>query len=128
MTPTAGIGFKPQCYLSDQWGCPSGVPVIGIPFFARLARASTLSARELDYVLAARALSPAEFADVSVMTALATIRTAGHQPGAPDGPRREGGSAAGAGGSGDALQTFTAGRWINRACAKQRALAQSCGG
>ncbi|MBX5484475.1 MAG: putative zinc-binding metallopeptidase [Myxococcaceae bacterium] len=28
-----GISFKPQCYLSDQWGCPSGVPVIGIPFY-----------------------------------------------------------------------------------------------
>jgi peptide/nickel transport system permease protein len=32
------------------------IGVVGIPFFARLARASTLSARELDYVLAARAL------------------------------------------------------------------------
>lgn len=28
-----GISQKPQCYLSDQWGCPSGVPVIGIPFY-----------------------------------------------------------------------------------------------
>ncbi len=28
-----GISLKPQCYLSDQWGCPSGVPVIGIPFY-----------------------------------------------------------------------------------------------
>jgi hypothetical protein len=28
-----GISYKPQCYLSDQWGCPSGVPVIGIPFY-----------------------------------------------------------------------------------------------
>ncbi len=28
-----GIAFRPQCYLSDQWGCPSGVPVIGIPFY-----------------------------------------------------------------------------------------------
>ena len=25
--------FRPECYLSDQWGCPSGVPVIGIPFY-----------------------------------------------------------------------------------------------
>jgi ABC-type dipeptide/oligopeptide/nickel transport system permease subunit len=32
------------------------IGIVGIPFFARLARASTLSARELDYVLAARAL------------------------------------------------------------------------
>ncbi|MET0402704.1 MAG: putative zinc-binding metallopeptidase [Cystobacter sp.] len=28
-----GISFKPQCYLSDEWGCPSGVPVIGVPFY-----------------------------------------------------------------------------------------------
>src|SRR5438067_12801393 len=28
-----GVQVKPQCYLSDQWGCPSGVPVIGIPFY-----------------------------------------------------------------------------------------------
>jgi Putative zinc-binding metallo-peptidase len=28
-----GISLRPPCYLSDQWGCPSGVPVIGIPFY-----------------------------------------------------------------------------------------------
>jgi hypothetical protein len=28
-----GISFRPECYLSDQWGCPSEVPVIGIPFY-----------------------------------------------------------------------------------------------
>lgn len=28
-----GIDLKPECYLSDQWGCPNGVPVIGIPFY-----------------------------------------------------------------------------------------------
>jgi hypothetical protein len=27
------ISHRPECYLSDQWGCPSGVPVIGIPFY-----------------------------------------------------------------------------------------------
>jgi peptide/nickel transport system permease protein len=32
------------------------IGIVGIPYFARLARASTLTARELDYVLAARAL------------------------------------------------------------------------
>ena len=32
------------------------IGIVGIPYYARLARASTLSARELDYVLAARAL------------------------------------------------------------------------
>jgi Putative zinc-binding metallo-peptidase len=25
--------FRPACYLSDEWGCPSGQPVIGIPFY-----------------------------------------------------------------------------------------------
>jgi len=25
--------FRPVCYLTDEWGCPSGQPVIGIPFY-----------------------------------------------------------------------------------------------
>jgi hypothetical protein len=25
--------FRPRCYLSDEWGCPSEEPVIGIPFY-----------------------------------------------------------------------------------------------
>jgi hypothetical protein len=25
--------FRPVCYLTDEWGCPSGHPVIGIPFY-----------------------------------------------------------------------------------------------
>src|ERR1035437_9320692 len=29
----AGISFKPKAYLADEWGCPHGVPVIGIPFY-----------------------------------------------------------------------------------------------
>lgn len=29
----AGIVFKPNTYLSDNWGCPNEVPVIGIPFY-----------------------------------------------------------------------------------------------
>lgn len=28
-----GISFKPKCYLTDTWGCPNKVPVIGIPFY-----------------------------------------------------------------------------------------------
>jgi len=28
----AGISFRPKTYLADEWGCPHGVPVIGIPF------------------------------------------------------------------------------------------------
>ena len=25
--------FRPICYLSDEWGCPDGQPVIGLPFY-----------------------------------------------------------------------------------------------
>ena len=28
-----GVKFKPKCYLTDEWGCPHGIPVIGIPFY-----------------------------------------------------------------------------------------------
>lgn len=28
-----GLAFRPKVYLSDEWGCPEGVPVIGIPFY-----------------------------------------------------------------------------------------------
>lgn len=27
------IGFQPEFYLTDGWGCPNRVPVIGIPFY-----------------------------------------------------------------------------------------------
>lgn len=27
------LKFRPACYLTDEWGCPSGEPVIGIPFY-----------------------------------------------------------------------------------------------
>lgn len=27
------IKFHPPCYLTDEWGCPSGEPTIGIPFY-----------------------------------------------------------------------------------------------
>lgn len=36
-----GLGFRPTFYLTDSWGCPDRVPVIGIPFYLadkRLAR------------------------------------------------------------------------------------------
>jgi len=28
---TKGLSFDPQFYLTDGWGCPDEVPVIGIP-------------------------------------------------------------------------------------------------
>jgi hypothetical protein len=34
--------FRPLCYLSDEWGCPSGQPVIGIPWYLADARAAQL--------------------------------------------------------------------------------------
>jgi len=36
-----GLNFRPEVYLTDGWGCPDEVPVIGIPFYLadkRLAR------------------------------------------------------------------------------------------
>jgi hypothetical protein len=28
-----GVQFRPPVYLSDQWGCPDGTPLIGVPFY-----------------------------------------------------------------------------------------------
>jgi hypothetical protein len=39
--------FRPVCYLSDEWGCPSGEPVIGVPFYLADARLAHLE-RELN--------------------------------------------------------------------------------
>jgi hypothetical protein len=36
-----GLVFHPPVYLSDEWGCPDGTPLIGVPFYLadpRLAR------------------------------------------------------------------------------------------
>src|SRR5687767_5266780 len=36
-----GLAFRPPVYLSDEWGCPDGTPLIGVPFYLadpRLAR------------------------------------------------------------------------------------------
>ena len=34
--------FRPLCYLSDEWGSPSGEPIIGIPFYLGDSRVRTL--------------------------------------------------------------------------------------
>ena len=34
--------FRPACYLTDEWGCPSGEPIIGIPFYLADAALSQL--------------------------------------------------------------------------------------
>jgi len=30
---TGGIKLRPPVYLSDEWGCPDRVPIIGVPFY-----------------------------------------------------------------------------------------------
>ncbi len=39
--------FRPPCYLTDEWGCPSGEPIIGIPFYLADAKLAQLE-REID--------------------------------------------------------------------------------
>jgi hypothetical protein len=34
--------FRPDVYLTDEWGCPSGEPIIGIPFYLADPRLSRL--------------------------------------------------------------------------------------
>ena len=36
------LPFLPRCYLSDEWGCPEGIPVIGIPFYLANPRLSRI--------------------------------------------------------------------------------------
>jgi hypothetical protein len=46
-----GLAFRPPVYLSDQWGCPDGTPLIGVPFYladARLARIEAEVAIEVE--------------------------------------------------------------------------------
>jgi len=37
-----GLAFRPPVYLSDQWGCPDGTPLIGVPFYLADARLTKL--------------------------------------------------------------------------------------
>jgi hypothetical protein len=37
-----GLSFRPEVYLTDGWGCPDGVPVIGIPFYLADRRLSRI--------------------------------------------------------------------------------------
>lgn len=39
-----GIDFRPPVYLSDQWGCPDGTPLIGVPFYLADARLERIEA------------------------------------------------------------------------------------
>jgi hypothetical protein len=40
------VAFRPPVYLSDQWGCPDGTPVIGVPFYLADARLERIEAEE----------------------------------------------------------------------------------
>jgi Putative zinc-binding metallo-peptidase len=40
--------FRPSVYLTDEWGCPSGEPVIGIPFYLANADLSQLEKENND--------------------------------------------------------------------------------
>ncbi|PWT93810.1 MAG: hypothetical protein C5B54_01285 [Acidobacteria bacterium] len=47
----AGIRFRPQIYLADEWGCPEAIPIIGVPFYladVRLSRLETEMAGEIE--------------------------------------------------------------------------------
>ena len=37
--------FRPACYLTDEWGCPSGEPIIGIPLTLRILSSPPLKKR-----------------------------------------------------------------------------------
>jgi hypothetical protein len=41
----AGISLRPKTYLSDGWGCPNRVPVIGIPFYLADRKLRNLKSR-----------------------------------------------------------------------------------
>ena len=41
---TRGVNFHPPVYLSDQWGCPDGTPLIGVPFYLADARLERIEA------------------------------------------------------------------------------------
>jgi hypothetical protein len=45
-----GLVFRPRVYLSDQWGCPSDVPVIGVPFYLADRRLARLEAEHSEEV------------------------------------------------------------------------------
>jgi hypothetical protein len=40
--------FRPACYLTDEWGCPSGEPVVGVPFYLAKPELSQLEKERND--------------------------------------------------------------------------------
>ena len=41
-----GVAFRPPVYLSDEWGCPDGTPLIGVPFYLADDRLERLEIEE----------------------------------------------------------------------------------
>src|SRR5438874_2580654 len=37
-----GLALRPPVYLSDEWGCPEGTPLIGVPFYLADPRLSRI--------------------------------------------------------------------------------------
>lgn len=46
----AGIDLKPKVFLSDEWGCPEGVPAIGVPFYLVDERLSRLEKEVMETI------------------------------------------------------------------------------
>jgi hypothetical protein len=40
-----GLGFRPSCYLGDEWFCPDKIPIISIPFFLAHPRLKSIELR-----------------------------------------------------------------------------------
>src|SRR5262249_3784884 len=45
-----GLSFRPRFYLTDCWGCPDGVPVIGIPFYLADSRVARIEREQSGYL------------------------------------------------------------------------------
>ncbi|MGE3808851.1 MAG: hypothetical protein AB7K24_29650 [Gemmataceae bacterium] len=45
-----GLRFRPDCYLTDAWGCPDGVPIIGIPFYLADERLQRIEEEQTGWV------------------------------------------------------------------------------
>jgi len=50
------LSFKPACYLTDSWGCPDEVPIIGIPFYLADQRLTRIEEEQTGEVEDARTI------------------------------------------------------------------------
>lgn len=46
----AGIDLEPPVFLSDEWGCPEGVPAIGVPFYLADVQLSRLEKEVMETI------------------------------------------------------------------------------